>query len=263
MSKEEFKLDDYTKGMGKDLTSDDSLVHDYPFTDTIAFDQENEGVPGGNLLWYGAQIKKKRFSDDAVEGIWMGVDSDGLAKISIGSTTTGQLVWNGGNLFIAGYFILGSSGVPTDEHIAIGADFIRLFNTANEQVLELAPGTVNGGTITFWDAAGDVSGVIFGYADGADDTLRIEGVDGIIFDTPVAVFLNGIAVNADTASPAGGANQVLLSSTPIAIATGSGVPTLSSPKGSLYLRTDGSGINDRAYINTDGSTTWTAIVTLA
>ena len=49
----------------------------------------------------------------------------------------------------------------------------------------------------------------------------------------------------------------------ICILSGSGAPSMSAPKGSLYLRTDGSGVADRAYINTDGSTTWTNITTAA
>jgi hypothetical protein len=48
-----------------------------------------------------------------------------------------------------------------------------------------------------------------------------------------------------------------------AICMGSGAPTLSAPKGSLYLRTDGSGVADRAYIATDALGTWTAISTAA
>lgn len=44
---------------------------------------------------------------------------------------------------------------------------------------------------------------------------------------------------------------------------GSGAPTVSAPKGSLYLRTDGTGVGDRAFINTNGATTWTAITTAA
>lgn len=44
---------------------------------------------------------------------------------------------------------------------------------------------------------------------------------------------------------------------------GSGAPTLSAAKGSLYIRTDGSSTNDRCYVNTNGSTTWTAVVTVA
>lgn len=46
------------------------------------------------------------------------------------------------------------------------------------------------------------------------------------------------------------------------IFVGSGAPSASVPKGSLYLRTDGSGVNDRAYIATDAVGTWTAIVTV-
>lgn len=44
---------------------------------------------------------------------------------------------------------------------------------------------------------------------------------------------------------------------------GSGAPTVAAGKGSLYLRSDGSGTADRAYINTNGSTTWTALTTAA
>lgn len=48
-----------------------------------------------------------------------------------------------------------------------------------------------------------------------------------------------------------------------AITFGSGVPTLSAPKGSLYLRTDGSTTATRAYIASDAVGTWTAITTAA
>ena len=44
---------------------------------------------------------------------------------------------------------------------------------------------------------------------------------------------------------------------------GSPAGAVTAPKGSLYLRTDGSGASDRAYINTDSGTTWTALTTAA
>lgn len=47
------------------------------------------------------------------------------------------------------------------------------------------------------------------------------------------------------------------------IISGSGAPSMAAPKGSLYIRTDGTTTNDRAYINSDGSTTWTALTTAA
>jgi hypothetical protein len=47
------------------------------------------------------------------------------------------------------------------------------------------------------------------------------------------------------------------------IFVGQDVPTISAAKGSLYLRSNGSGATDRAYIATDSAGTWTAITTVA
>ena len=51
----------------------------------------------------------------------------------------------------------------------------------------------------------------------------------------------------------------------VGLFAGSGSPSgsITAPKGSLYLRTDGSSTSTRAYINTNGGTTWTAITTVA
>jgi hypothetical protein len=69
-----------------------------------------------------------------------------------------------------------------------------------------------------------------------------------------------------TGIPAGGLNSFgykFSSTANYGIYVGSGAPTLSAAKGSLYLRSDGTTTNNRAYINTDGSTTWTALTTAA
>ena len=49
----------------------------------------------------------------------------------------------------------------------------------------------------------------------------------------------------------------------MSIDSGAGAPGHTAAKGTLYLRTNGTTTNDRAYINTDGATTWTAITTAA
>jgi hypothetical protein len=49
----------------------------------------------------------------------------------------------------------------------------------------------------------------------------------------------------------------------LGVFAGFGAPTFSAMKGSLYLRTDGSSTSTRAYINTDGAGTWTAVTTAA
>jgi hypothetical protein len=77
-------------------------------------------------------------------------------------------------------------------------------------------------------------------------------------DTTGVVVMNALAI------PAGGtaATGLRFSSTAnFGVFFGSGAPTLSAAKGSLYLRSDGSGTGDRIYVNTNGSTTWTAITT--
>ena len=69
-----------------------------------------------------------------------------------------------------------------------------------------------------------------------------------------------------TAIPAGGtagAGLLVSSATNFGVFFGSGAPSLSAAKGSLYLRSDGSTTNNRMYVNTDGSTTWTAVTTAA
>tara|TARA_R110000796_G_scaffold27927_6_gene76640 strand:- start:3722 stop:3985 length:264 start_codon:yes stop_codon:yes gene_type:complete len=43
------------------------------------------------------------------------------------------------------------------------------------------------------------------------------------------------------------------------ISSGSGVPTASRGKGSLYLRDDGASASEVLYVNTDGGTTWVVV----
>lgn len=73
-----------------------------------------------------------------------------------------------------------------------------------------------------------------------------------------------LTADSATAPAAGGMQAVQISSTAgLGIYVGSGAPTITAAQGSLYLRTDGSSTSTRAYINTTGSTTWTAITTAA
>ena len=75
-----------------------------------------------------------------------------------------------------------------------------------------------------------------------------------------------LKVGQEQAIPAGGvAGQgiTLSATTNFGIYFGSGVPTLSAAQGSLYMRSDGSSTSTRMYVNTNGSTTWTAVTTAA
>ncbi len=73
-----------------------------------------------------------------------------------------------------------------------------------------------------------------------------------------------ITAKSGTATTAGGLQATGMGTTAaFGMYYGSSAPSVSAAKGSIYLRSDGTGAADRAYINTDGSTTWTAIVTVA
>lgn len=67
-----------------------------------------------------------------------------------------------------------------------------------------------------------------------------------------------------TATTAGGSAQAFgMGTVGIGFSFGSGAPSTSRPKGSVYLRTDGSTTNDRLYVATDSAGTWTAVTTAA
>ena len=74
-----------------------------------------------------------------------------------------------------------------------------------------------------------------------------------------------IASRPETALVAGGDTvaALTLSATALGIYVGSGAPSITAPQGSIYLRSDGSSTSTRLYINTTGSTTWTAVTTAA
>lgn len=72
---------------------------------------------------------------------------------------------------------------------------------------------------------------------------------------------NTLNVGSFVSTQAGGVASITLGLSGPHICFGSGVPTLSAPQGSLYLRTDGSSTSTRMYVNTNGSTGWTGVTT--
>lgn len=79
-------------------------------------------------------------------------------------------------------------------------------------------------------------------------------------------FNGDLLVYGGTAIPAGGtagSGYKFSSTANFGVFFGSGAPTLSAAKGSLYLRSDGTTTNNRMYVNTDGATTWTSVTTAA
>lgn len=141
-------------------------------------------------------------------------------------------------------------------------------NGANWTLIGSLPtGTGTSGDIIFQTGVKTGSGTTQGTPTTA---LTIKG------ETQAAIFAQNVTANnqiisnasmlaaATVAITAGGAAAIQTGSTgAFGIYFGSGPPTVSAAKGSLYLRSDGSTTNDRMYVNTNGSTTWTAVTTAA
>lgn len=114
--------------------------------------------------------------------------------------------------------------------------------------------------------AGSTTGISFG---ATDVDIIVSGTRVMYFDSAglnSSVNYKGNVQHqalTGTATTAGGAASagLTMGSANIGIYFGSGAPTVTAPKGSLYLRSDGSTTNDRVYVNSSGSTTWVAITT--
>jgi len=50
---------------------------------------------------------------------------------------------------------------------------------------------------------------------------------------------------------------------PVTFCAGTGAPTFTAPKGTVYSNITGSSTATRLYVNTDGGTTWTNVTTAA
>jgi len=94
--------------------------------------------------------------------------------------------------------------------------------------------------------------------------VTVTGTFGAATSVTTLTATGNITADSATAPAAGGMAAFLASSTAgLGVYVGSGAPTIAAAQGSIYLRTDGSSTSTRAYINTNGSTTWTAITTAA
>jgi hypothetical protein len=125
-------------------------------------------------------------------------------------------------------------------------------------------GAISQDATTYWPTPIRIGGTTSSFPAFRRNSARIDAIlaDASAYAQFAALVL---LVNPDVALTAGGSTSMRMSfsSSATGIYAGSGAPTVSAPKGSLYLRSDGSGVSDRAYINTDGGTTWTALTTAA
>ena len=144
-------------------------------------------------------------------------------------------------------FVTIEDGLNVEQGLVISGDLNTTGNITGGNVL----GGANVNATTHTGTTVSVSGNITG---------------GYVLSSAVVSAVGAATILSGTAVPAGGtvgAGYKLSSTANLGVFFGSGVPTLTAAKGSLYLRTDGTTTNDRMYVNTNGSTTWTAVITAA
>lgn len=193
------------------------------------------------------------------------------------SSAAGRIIVNGEEAAANAITLLSAAGgidadaalqINIDSSQAAAADSIRIVASAADGGIDIDCGT-GGATLdstggisidaatasNFTAAAGDLSLVatagsaIVSGGEAVIDGVQLTSVGGITATSGALAATTGLHVTQGAATAA--------------VQVGAGAPAHDAPKGSLYLRTDGSTTNDRAYINTDGAGTWTALTTVA
>ena len=182
--------------------------------------------------------------------------------ISATSTITSAANITGGNILTGG--LISATGNIAGGNVNVGAQVVATGNVTGGNILTAGlvsvTGNITGGNV---QGGANVNAITH---TGTTASLSGNVTGGNVLSSAVVSAVGDATILSGTAIPAGGttgAGYKLSSTANLGVFFGSGVPTLTAAKGSLYLRTDGSTTNDRMYVNTNGITTWTAVITAA
>jgi hypothetical protein len=190
-------------------------------------------------------------------GITSSAETDTYGTFRMNSSTLGGLACFSYSNYSSSYGVNAVFGVDSTGKTA-GADVPISVGIAKKN------GTAgNGASVATQNIFAIAEGVSWGNRFIFDNAATMT----MLSDSYTDVIGNGEAtLLSATAVPAGGTagkGYKFSNTSNFGVFFGSGVPTLSAAKGSLYLRSDGTTTNDRMYVNTNGSTTWTAVTTAA
>jgi hypothetical protein len=188
----------------------------------------------------------------------------GAQVVATGNITGGNILTVGlvqGSITSSTGNVIGGN-VTTGGQVSATGNITSAANIAGGNVLTggivSATGNITGGNVL---GGANVNAALF---TGTTISVAANISGGNILSGAVVSAVGAATILSGTAIPAGGttgAGYKMSSTANLGIFFGSGAPTLTAAQGSLYLRTDGSATSDRMYINTDGTTTWTPVIT--
>lgn len=212
----------------------------------------------------GAAFASRGIQDDATARV-LTLSGSGANSVTIANSATVPVIsTTAGSLFLtsagqnvgllvsgaaASGFVGLTAGGTTPAGMVISGNIIALYGQGTEQVRIIG-------------AVGANRFITMSGSNGGDP--RIGTSAGSLLLTSQTICNNNVYAANAVAITAGGAQCFGMTTTStMGIYAGSGAPTVAAAKGSIYLRSDGTTTNNRAYINSDGGTTWTALTTAA
>jgi hypothetical protein len=224
-------------------------------------------VTGGNLRTTGQMSASGNVTSGnvstaglitAVGNIIGGNLNTGAQVVATGNITGGNVI----SVALVQGAIVSATGNVIGGNLTTGAQVVATGNITGGNVLTggivSATGNIIGGNVL---GGANVNATLF---TGTTISVAANISGGNILSGAVVSAVGNARILSGTAVPAGGttgAGYKMSSVTNLGIFFGSGAPTLSAAQGSLYMRTDGSATSDRMYINTDGATAWTPVIT--
>lgn len=207
-------------------------------------------VTGGNVSTAGLIT--------AVGNIIGGNLNTGAQVVATGNVTGGNVI----SVALVQGTIVSATGNVIGGNVNSGAQIVATGNITGGNILTAglvsATGNITGGNVL---GGANVNASLF---TGTTISVAANITGGNVLSSAVISAVGNARILSGTAVPAGGtagAGYRMSSVTNFGIFFGSGAPTLSAAQGSLYMRTDGSATSDRMYVNTDGATAWTPVIT--
>ena len=226
---------------------------------TAGFVSATANITGGNVLSSGIMSATGNITGGNVLTTTLSLSGNVLSAINSTANITTTANIQAGNLKSSG--IMSATANVTGGNILTGG---LISATANiTSTANIAGGNIlTGGVIS---ATGNITGgnVITANVNSTTHTGTTVSVTGDVTGGNLQTTGQLLAASG-TAIAAGGSQSLGLefsTTTDFGIFFGSGAPTISAAKGSLYLRSDGSTTNDRMYVNTNGTTAWAAVIT--